>query len=702
MKVISNKFKIKKNSFKSEGDGVVIFPEGLVITDGSTQRNGTKYDIDSLDISKFPKHLTADHVDTLSNLIGNVYGVQKRDGKVTINKIVYAVKENPYARMAYDLLIGGFSDSFSTETMGNLDHQSNTYFDSELCGLSQVVTPNNYAAVVNTVHNSLEKSKEQGLDITGIEEKFMANNKKGQKNKMAKKQKKVNARAARKKMLNDFSMDDFTNIATLLKNVDTALGAAGQGVADVATRETGTQVDNPIGSSSDDDVDQTPSDATTPDATTDETPTTSTDTADDSMISTESVNTKEKETNQMTKEEIAQLVADSVKNAFDGAAKEPEFKIADKTENGVSSDWQSRFKTQINSAFKAIKNGSIEARQELNEINKFNLNELQKAGKVSNSFALSDMGNFVLPPEVIDTIQGIRTNYDDLLNATQWLETDSTRFWYTSRSSDVLMQSVSYLDNGSDGNGNLKPITGPSYQSHEGTLYEIAGVFPIMASALEFSAVDLLTDIAEGFQHSYAQARAQLVIASLQQAVEANKQFVTYNQGSTAVLRIKSFLSVVASLQQSTPNGVYIMSQRTLTQLMGDYVEAGINGPLGSTILIDGTAKTIAGTPYIIVPNDLLPTLGGTTALNYVVNDKNVTIDNAVFYADLSVFTGRTHGGLKYDTSDQAMYETSNGGRSAFQRNEIVLRGSAFIGGAVTNDQFVSAITLNSSVVSES
>lgn len=701
--MISNKFKINKNSFTSDEDGVVVFPQGLTITDGSVQRNGTQYDIDTLDITKFPGHLTADHVDKLSSLIGNVYGLQKHNGRVTINKIVYAVKANPYARMAYDLLMGGFSDSFSTETMGDLDYGSNTYHNSELCGLSQVVTPNNYAAVVNTVHNSLEKAKNDGLDIDGIEEKFMAKNKQEIKNQMAKKQKKVNSRA--KKVVNEFSMDDFKAIADQMTAATAALVNAGQQIATIATRETGEQVDNPVVTDTTSDAPESDGSADgtadAPAGSTDTEPTTSTDAgdADGSDLSTNTIDKKEK--NKMTKEEIQALVDAAVKNQLDKSAKEPEFKMA---ENGASdvkvkSEWTNRFKDQISALYKSVKLNNFDAMKQLNEINEYNRNELVKAGKISNSFALDDMGDFILPPEMIDTIQGIRTNYDDLLNVTSWQETPDTKFWYVSRTSDVLMQSVNYTSNGDDGNGNLKPVTGPDYASHEAKLYEIAGVFPIMASALEFSAVDLLTDIATGFQHSYAKARAQLVIASLQKAVQDNNQILSYASGSTSVDRIKAFLQVVAKLEQATPNGVYVLSQRSLTQLMADYVDAGISGPLGSTILLDGTAKTINGTPYIVVPNDLLPALGSTESVSYVVNDANVTVENAVFYFDPSIFLGRTHGGLKYDSSTEASYESNGAVRSAYQRNEIVLRGSAFIGGAVTNEQFVSAITTNATVV---
>src|SRR5690606_20324667 len=104
-------------------------------------------DIKSLNIENYPGQLTADHRDSLGTLIGKVDGVEKKGNRVSIKSIKYAIKENPYARLAYDLLVGGFSNSFSIETIGPWPSEEDmTYKDHELVGLSQVVVPNNYNA----------------------------------------------------------------------------------------------------------------------------------------------------------------------------------------------------------------------------------------------------------------------------------------------------------------------------------------------------------------------------------------------------------------------------------------------------------------------------------------------------------------------------------------------------------------------------
>ena len=169
MNKVLNTVEVTKNSFHNDGDGIVSFPNGLVISDDQPQRNGTRYDINSLDISKYGGQLTADHEDKLKNIIGRVEGISKDGGRLKVNKIVYAVKQNPYARLAYDLLVNGFSRSFSTETIGPMPTADGTNYNHELVGLSQVVTPNNYSANVNqltqVVHNSLEEAQKDGLDV---------------------------------------------------------------------------------------------------------------------------------------------------------------------------------------------------------------------------------------------------------------------------------------------------------------------------------------------------------------------------------------------------------------------------------------------------------------------------------------------------------------------------------------------------------
>lgn len=88
-----------------------------------------------------------------------------------------------------------------------------------------------------------------------------------------------------------------------------------------------------------------------------------------------------------------------------------------------------------------------------------------------------------------------------------------------------------------------------------------------------------------------------------------------------------------------------------------------------------------------------MPSLGGSESVAHVVDGVSVPITHSVFFADLSTFTGRTSGGLQYDVSNSAPYELADGTvRSAYQRNELVLRGSFFRGGAVKDESVVAGV----------
>src|SRR5574344_278184 len=170
---------VSNGVFLDQGNRILSFPNGLTITDDSVMQSGTRYDIQSLDVTNYSGQLTGDHKDSLGTLIGKVQGVIKEGNRVAIQGIKYAVKENPYARLAYNLLVGGFSNSFSIETIGPWPNEEDrTYYAHELVGLSQVVVPNNYNAKLNQfneiVHNSLERSQQDGLDISGVEQQIMS------------------------------------------------------------------------------------------------------------------------------------------------------------------------------------------------------------------------------------------------------------------------------------------------------------------------------------------------------------------------------------------------------------------------------------------------------------------------------------------------------------------------------------------------
>jgi len=147
----------------------------------------------------------------------------------------------------------------------------------------------------------------------------------------------------------------------------------------------------------------------------------------------------------------------------------------------------------------------------------------------------------------------------------------------------------------------------------------------------------------------------------------------------------------IAEISDSSVNGTLVFNNKTFAQLKAHALQAGVNGPL-SHIFTDGEQPQIFGTPYIVVPNDLMPTIGSSDTISFIVDGEATPITHAVFYGDLSEFVGYTSGGLQYDISADASYEVNGATRSAYQRNELVLRGSFFRGGAVKDASRISGI----------
>jgi hypothetical protein len=232
-------------------------------------------------------------------------------------------------------------------------------------------------------------------------------------------------------------------------------------------------------------------------------------------------------------------------------------------------------------------------------------------------------------------------------------------------------------------NDRLKPVSIPTYGPNTDKLEEMAAVTPISINVIKFAAADILADVAEGYRNDYDRKRAQLVIARLQQAVNANGNKHTYDISDGII----QFAQVVANLSDVTTVGTLVLNSKSMAMIKGQAIDANLE-----SILLELAQGTILGTPFVVVPNDLLPTLNSTETKSFSVQGATVTIDQAVFYADLRTFTGRSSGGLKYDVDGSASYEVGGTVYSAYQRNEVVLRGSFFRGGVVKDPSVVASI----------
>lgn len=672
---------VEKNQFIDEGDGLVSFPNKLVITDNTEQRNGTRYDIDTMDLSEYKGNVTADHADMLQAIIGKVRGISKVGTQVVVDAIQFASKENALARLAYNLFKGGYLTDFSIETYGEPVDEEGVYHNAKLIGLSAVVTGNNRNAAVNTiVTNSIKQAKEDGLDVSDLENSFLT-----------------------KFTVNQTHVDEDPEEAT-----EEADKPAEGNKGDVS------QEDNkPAVIDEDETPEQEPVIKEETDMSKDEDQ--KVEGEKDEKVE-EQVETQEKVENttpvfdqnafmdalNKTLEERLKPITEKVdameQNAFDAKAKEPEFQ---KDENGAhqtkvthtkndfsAMQWQDRHSKQINAAWEWKKLGRSEAADVLNKINEINLAELKKDGKVSNALTISDFGNFVISRELLTEIEGCRNDYTALVNATQWKETMSTQFAWLKRSGDIGMQPVEFCDDAA--NGNLKPISEYSATLQTSDLEELAAVTPVCNAATRFLAADLLGDVAAGYRNDYDRKRAQLVVARLEQSVEANGNSVVYDT-NPAVNSLTSWVDTWAEIATCTPLGTFIFNTSTYAEVMKRAVESGANGPLAN-IFITGNVPTIFGRPFIVVPDDMMPSLNTAQTKVFVVDGANVTINHAVFYGNLSNFTGRTSGGLQYDLSTEAAYEDNGTVKSAYQRNELVLRGSFFRGGAIKDEDQVAGL----------
>lgn len=669
---------VEKNAVKDKGNGVISFPNGLVITDNTEQRNGTQYDIETMDVSEYAGQVTADHRDTLDHIIASVKGVVKTATQVTINEIHYLVKESPLARLAYNLAINSdVPTNFSIETIGPWPGEEGIYYHAKLVGLSQVVLGNNKSATINTiVRNSIEQSKEDGLDVHELEESLLSEFKINQTHTTDDK-----SEDDKQNNSNNKKKENEMTFVTIKNSRDFALSVKYKNAAgdEVETElKPGASVD--VNEEQKDSVEKQINDATAP--------------------KTEKKEEVEKTDNgfaEALKVALAPLQAkmDQIEqNAFDKKAIVPEFRKAEQEANQekqgelAKMGWKERHNLQINAAWDLLKRNDHKQADVLNQINELHLAELKKEGKISNSMTISDFGNFVISRELLTEIEGCRNDYTALINATSWKETLSTQFAWLKRSGDINMTNVEFCDDGA--NGNLKPISEYSASIETSDLEELAAVTPVCNAATRFLAADLLGDVAAGYRNDYDRKRAQLVIARLEQAVEENGNSVIYDV-NPQIGALTAWVDTWSEIATCTPNGTFIFNTSTYGEVMKQAVTAGVNGPLGS-IFITGDVPTIFGRPFIVVPDDLMPTLNTAQTKVFVVDGANVTINHSVFYANLSNFTGRTSGGLQYDLSTEAAYEDNGTVKSAYQRNELVLRGSFFRGGAIKDTDQVSAI----------
>lgn len=428
--------------------------------------------------------------------------------------------------------------------------------------------------------------------------------------------------------------------------------------------------------------------------------------------SRKSKKTKEENNNKetkMTKEELQEILnsfkADVVNEILDAKVEEPEVKEAPAEEEKkeetpeIAQNWRQRYNDQVAAAWDFHRLNNIEAGKKLQAINQYNADLKVKNDAGTAPMTITSLADFVLPPEMDKEIHGLRTNYTPFLSLVNYQQTNNLQFMYATRVGDIDMQNVKFCADGAD--GNLKPVE--TYELRRGIaqMEEMAAVTPICDNATKYMAVDILQDVAAGYRNDYDRKLAQLAIIRFQQALNTTGNTVEYDP-ATAVDSLVDFVKATTLVSEGVVNGKFVFNARTKALILENLLRSG-NDPLGATAFTTGNTQTIWGYDYVVVPNDLMPTLGTNEvkqfkALNNTTGVlETVDITSPVFYGDFNEYRGKVSGGLNYTVSTDAAYEINGTVYSAYQRDELVIRGYFYRGGYIADPTVIAGLVPASS-----
>lgn len=662
---------IDKNAITDEGNGVISFKKGLTLSDESVQKNGTRYDIGSMDISQYDGKVFADHNYDLTGLIGRAYGVAKRAKRLVAEGVQFAVNENPLALFVYEMVKNGWVNDVSIGTIGDLNEDKDTggyvYENSRLVEFSFVGIGNNDNAHINAAaKNAYEYASSEGLDT---------------------------------KELDDFLEDKNINVKENDVKFVTIKNSKDYAVKVTYNNAEGDEVEKELAPGESVDVSEDQKDNVQEQVDASKAPKKVVKKQSSEDVSAMIQNAIDEATKPLVDELTS--VKKQAKDLFDKSAEEPQFVMNKSTSTRVpKSDFEAQLKSmsyqeitgmQVQKFWEGHKQGDQEAKNVLRKINEFNLDGLKEAGIAKNVLTISDFGNFVTNPELVTEIQGYRTDFSELLRAFNYAETNALRMAWVTRNGDISMSSVEFCDD--DANGNLKPISEYDLTPHTKDLEELAAVTPVCNAATIFLAVDLIQDVTAGYRNDYDRKLAQGIIGELERAIEgdATRSVIgvdgTYD---TAPEQLEQIRVAIFSLSQG--NGVLVMSEATYGYIWHLLTSTGNGAALTQLVQNGMTTNMLWSKQFVIAPNELMPTLGGSTTPTWELDGTNVTVNHAIYYVNPTNFRGRQNGGLRFDLSTEAAYEVGGTVFSAYQRNEVVLRGSMFRGTAILDPTRVRAV----------
>jgi len=720
-------FQISKNAFEADDKtGTITFPMGQVVMDGQTLRSGARYDMASLDPSEFNGSVTADHAPFIGSIVAKTQ-LYKRGGELLMNAITFAVKENPLGQIAYDLYKNGFAHDFSIETYGPWpeydeedDDSEGVFKDAQVCGLSCVVTGNSTVATMSLYRNSLDPARKNGLDTTEAEQALGVN---------AVEEPVTPVEPTPQPVAPVEPVTPAPEITppAPAEPPQPEVPAPAPVADPVVTPPAEATNTNPkqeddmkfvtVENSRDFAISVKYKNAADKEIETELAPGASVDVSEDQKEALESqINSAKNEAEELDKfgkalnaaleaqnKKFDEKIESLTQNLLDKSAVEPEFhadpSAKDKKLNYTSSQleemgWEERTVEQMLAAYRANKFNDPEATKKLWAINNFNFNEMKKTNKKYNALSIDDLGNFVIPPELVTQIFGHVSNFQPLLEKFNFQETLSMITSWIVRTNRLHMTDVDMQDVGTG--DDLKALSLPTYQTYSETLQEFASVTPVDASAIRFSAADIMQDITNQYKWAYDEALATSIIGRLEAAVQANGQSENFTVSTSATDALTSMLDVWSPIVEWVPNGIFMMTQATVLQLMKYALEAGPNGPLANIFTTgQDNVPRFFNLPYVIVPSQIMPSLNTASGQqpSLTFEGTSVTVHSSILLANPDNFMGRVSGGLQFQVSTEAAYEESGTVKSAFQRDKLVFRGYGYRKSAITLPTDVAGVT---------
>lgn len=675
----------------SENDPfTILFEPAQEITNGTVQKDGSYYDIPTLDIESWNGKLMSNHDTSWQSRLGTVIGKVKdvNGDRVTIAGIRFN-RSHPESKLAIDMAVDGLLE-FSTGTLGYTEddgaRRNHRMYELSLVGVgNNDYTEQNDSLLAAAVHNGIDLSKYQLKREKELNtmKKFRIYN--------------VNAFPVKLTFKNEAGEDTEVEVpATASAEVETTTPQAEvQAQADTAKAPEPTADEKAA-------ADKAAADAA---AAAGQNGATVSKSDFDALAA--SINELKKNMNTPAKPNAGAFIETNSINSGRGNTVDEKVK---------SMNAGQRLFQQIMLERNGQKNS-----EEFAALNAFNTQELESKGVVNSmDDSAGSLGGLIPPYELLDKIVQCETNYDAFLNVFTFQDAGLSYGWNIGIG-DIDFAPVGYC--------------APSAQDgfevglQNRTQERLATHSVICNKVSRFSPVNVVNIVAQRYQQAYKRALVAFALAEMQVAVDkrvagwdrasgtdvaadpnGSLEYPAAGQGAQVALAVQLF----TDLSDCVQGGTYVMNAQTAAKLILDFnlTGQGDSQSTGGTTRVNNygaLSVALAGT-VVIVPNNMLPTLGTNSTVTVVRTTDgggNVTIDHAIFYTNADNWYGVTNGALQFDIDSFGSYEvtvsktvTGGGGgtvtvtetRSAKQRGETVLFGEMYRGGGILDFRQIGGI----------